>query len=112
MYSELEDLRTLQHLLKYRSRSVEHKFRERFDHFKIWNDSEFLKRFRLSKNSAHMVLQKIESKLCHRVERYVCKLVNVFQFVLTNICFLEIQTLQQVNNCYLLYDFTHLVASK
>lgn len=41
----------------------ERHIRPRVDHFSIWDDMEFYKRFRMSKQSAHMVLEQIRHKI-------------------------------------------------
>lgn len=69
MNSELFELKKLRYFLKRRNKRI-HTFRERPNHFDAWNDAEFLKRFRLSKKSAIMVLDKIKPNLTYKVERY------------------------------------------
>ena len=68
MNLELFELKKLRYFLKRREKRV-HTFRERPNHFDVWNNDEFLKRFRLSKKSAKMVLDKIEPMLTYKVQR-------------------------------------------
>ena len=43
---------------------------ERIQHFEIWNDLEFYKRFRMTKETCMAVLQKIEHLLEYPTDRY------------------------------------------
>lgn len=49
-------------------------FRNRINHFQIWDDQEFLVRFRISREGVTEVLHKIEESISHVTNR----LVNVF----------------------------------
>lgn len=43
--------------------------RNRFDHFTMWDDNEFWKRFRLKKNNVQLLLNLIINQIEHATER-------------------------------------------
>lgn len=51
--------------------------RLRPNHFAIWDEKEFITRFRLSKETVHMIIQKIEDTIRSPTERYCCTIYYV-----------------------------------
>lgn len=45
--------------------------RPRTDHLNNWDESEFIRRFRLSKHSVQQILGQIEETISHRTNRYL-----------------------------------------
>lgn len=60
-------LRYIRHINKRRKDRV---VRPRPNHFAIWDEKEFIARFRLSKETVHMIIQKIENTIRSPTERY------------------------------------------
>lgn len=46
-------------------------YQPRTNHFEKWNDTEFLKRFRFSKNAVRFILEQIEDQIALPTERFV-----------------------------------------
>nr|CAH7729137.1 unnamed protein product [Callosobruchus chinensis] len=44
------------------------RYRDRIDHFLLWNDDEFIRRFRLSKQGVRFVVNQIEAQIKSRTE--------------------------------------------
>ena len=44
--------------------------RPRPNHFAIWDENEFINRFRLSKETVHMIIQQIQDTIRSPTERY------------------------------------------
>lgn len=45
--------------------------RPRAHHMNEWDEQEFIRRFRLSKNSVQNILEEIQHRLVHRMNKYV-----------------------------------------
>ncbi|XP_018578523.1 uncharacterized protein LOC108916714 [Anoplophora glabripennis] len=70
-------------------------YRNRQNHFEIWNENEFIKRFRLSKNAVRFIIENIENQISSHTDRNHA--VSAEEMVLLTLRILAAGAFLQVN---------------
>ena len=68
-YEDIDDQEILDIVDFINPERRQYTIRERVNHFDKWDDKEFSRRFRLSKETVTQLLQQIEPQLRHRTDR-------------------------------------------
>ena len=61
--------------------------RSRPNHFHRWDDEDSRRRFRMTKNTANIVLRQIKSRIKHSTNWYVIPVVSIMLLIYDNFCF-------------------------